>query len=453
MKKPNLISTSAKGFNEPERLLEEASRAFDSLSSFRERRRRCRNYAFGNQWRDPVVHDGVRMTEYDYILTQGGCPMKNNLIGRIVRNVLGIFHKRLEERRTDESDRMKRLREENSLDELYCRTMHEFLISGMAVHRKWIGFRNGRQGVWTEAVSPSNFFVDAGCSDPRGNDAALIGQHHRVDFRTWCSQFVRTPLEYEQALVYFPSIRGERRVTEIWRREQRPRLLVHDTMRGNISVKEMDEPVGKGCRTKWMLQDVWRYYFVDQDANILRQGDSPYIHGSHPYVFKGYPFLEGEIYSFVEDIIDQQRYTNRLITLYDWIIRATAKGVLLVPEDSVPLEWMDNVIKEWSRFDGVIRYKGKPGMPEPHQVSATGSAAGVAELLEIQLKMLEDVSGVTATLRGNTSSTSVSGSLFSQQTENALTSLTDILCSFDSFMAQCTLLDEMLLRQTGVNSE
>ena len=45
-------------------------------------------------------------------------------------------------------------------------------------------------------------------------------------------------------------------------------------------------------------------------------------------MFKAYPFIDGEIHSFVADVIDQQRYTNRLITLNDWVIRASAKGVL-----------------------------------------------------------------------------------------------------------------------------
>ncbi len=37
-------------------------------------------------------------------------------------------------------------------------------------------------------------------------------------------------------------------------------------------------------------------------------------------------------------MIDQQRYANRLITLYDWVMRASAKGVLLLPEGSVEPE-------------------------------------------------------------------------------------------------------------------
>jgi len=46
-------------------------------------------------------------------------------------------------------------------------------------------------------------------------------------------------------------------------------------------------------------------------GDILDEGEIPYEHKSHPYVFKAYPFIDGEIHSFVSDVIDQQRYTNR----------------------------------------------------------------------------------------------------------------------------------------------
>ena len=37
-----------------------------------------------------------------------------------------------------------------------------------------------------------------------------------------------------------------------------------------------------------------------------------------------------------QNIIDQQRYINRLITLIDFIMGASAKGVLVFPENAIP---------------------------------------------------------------------------------------------------------------------
>ena len=153
-------------------------------------------------------------------------------------------------------------------------------------------------------------------------------------------------------------------------------------------------------------------------------------------MFKGYPFLDGEIHSFVADIIDQQRYTNRLISLYDWVMRASAKGVLLFPEEALPRGGdIEEVADQWSRFNGVIAYRPKPGQPLPQQVNGNVSNVGIGDLLAIQLKMMEDVSGVNGALQGKIESLGMSGKLYSQQTENSLTSLRDILDTFDSFIS------------------
>ena len=44
--------------------------------------------------------------------------------------------------------------------------------------------------------------------------------------------------------------------------------------------------------------------------------------------------------------------------MYDWIMRASAKGVLLFPEECLPKGMsMEDVANEWARFDGVIMIK------------------------------------------------------------------------------------------------
>ena len=154
---------------------------------------------------------------------------------------------------------------------------------------------------------------------------------------------------------------------------------------------------------------------------------------------------EAELFA---DIIDQQRHANRLITLYDWVIRSSAKGVLLFPESALPDDVeIDDISDEWSRFNGVILFRPKAGMPLPQQVSGGASQAGITDLLNIQLKMLEDVSGVNGALEGKLTNSNVSGSLFNQQTRQAMTALLDILESYDSFILEGARLDLRLLRK------
>lgn len=139
-----------------------------------------------------------------------------------------------------------------------------------------------------------------------------------------------------------------------------------------------------------MMDDYWYYYYLSPLGDILAEGETPYEHKSHPYVFKAYPFIDGEIHSFVGDVIDQQRYTNRLITLYDWIMRASAKGVLMIPEDCIPQGMSPEEFSEaWAKFNGVVIYKPNKSGQVPQQVASNSTNIGINELLQLQLKFLK----------------------------------------------------------------
>lgn len=438
-------------------ILTDAKECWDQLSTFRRKRNRCRDYTYGRQWNDLIEVDGRTMTEYEYILREGNVPLKNNLIRRIVRNVIGVFRSKLPDlMKTVYKDELSGVAAENSMEELFCRSIEEFLISGMAIHRKRIGIYAGHPGVWTEIVSPGSFFFNADSRDVRGRDIDMVGQVHRVGFNEWVKAFVKTRDDFKKAAVIFGDGRRKLNVTEVWRREMVGRTLVHDFKKGRLLKfhDKPDEEVGKTrynggkFRSKWIMEEVWKYYFLTDDGEELLSGDSPYIDGGHPYIMKCYPYLDGEIQSFVGDLIDQQRYTNRLITLYDWVIRASAKGVLLLPEGAVDHSNMRNVADQWGRFNGVIVYKSDPLRPEPKQINSNMSNLGISELLEIQLKMMEDVSGVNGILQGNTNGGNVSGTLYNSQTTNAMYSLADLLETYMGFIRDCAAKDRLLLRQT-----
>lgn len=431
-------------------MLHQAKEYFNQLSSFRRKRNRCLDYTYGRQWNDIIEVDGRLLSEYEYILSEGNVPLKNNLIRRIVRNVLGVFRSRLPAiMKGLYSDDLSEIASQNSLEELFCRTMEEFLISGMAVHRKRLGNRNGKPGVWTEIVSPSSFFFNTDSRDVRGFDLNMVGQVHKVDLSDWLRSFVATPEDYRKAKDLFGDNQRTLNVTEVWRREMVPRILIHDRLNGRLIRKVENHRIRYNKSSqRWLLEEVWRYYFLTDDGDVILSGDSPYLHGGHPFVMKCYPFLDGEIQSFVGDLIDQQRYTNRLITLYDWVIRASAKGVLLLPEGAVEPSDIKAVGTQWSRFNGVIVYKADPMRPEPRQINSNLSNIGISELLEIQLKMMEDVSGVNGILQGNTTGSNVSGTLYDSQTTNAMYSLSDLLETFRIFITDCAAKDMELLRQS-----
>lgn len=462
-------------------LLERAMQCREEMSGFRRERLRNKMFTYGDQWSDRVVMDNLELREDEHMLRQGHVPLKNNLIRRLVRNVLGVFRDRYrlptcKARDLTEADKgitMERLlhynARRNRLGEIYARTMEEFLISGLAVHKKWYGRKGGVTDCWTDIVQNDAFFMDSGGRDVRGWDLSIIGEVHDMPFREVASEFAET----EEALRMLERIYGGRlgepadenpqcRIWEVWVREHPVRRHCHDTVTGRCwKMDEADyrrrvEPENRRrqaagvmqVRSRWFIDEEWRYYFLTSTGRVLRSGRTPYRHGSHPYVFKAYPFVDGEIHSFVSDILDQQKLTNRLISMYDWILQASAKGVLLMPEGALPENVsLDDIADEWSRFDGVIVFKPHAGDPLPQQISSKAVDIGITELLNIQLKMMEDISGVNGALQGKLDSNSMSGTLYNQQTRNSLSALSDLMSSYEDFIRQGTATDASNITQ------
>lgn len=458
-------------------MINEAISLWSALQPYREERLRCKNYTYGRQYLDHVNTDKGIMTEEEYIRKEGNVPLKNNLIRRIVRNVLGVFRNNMRFPSpaslglsdSDPSDILiasrleESIRREN-LKELYARLMEEYLIGGMVAVKKrpvFAGLGPGGPGrnlqeVLTDYVRPDSFFFDIASADPRGRDMTAIGEIHSVPLETAISSFATAPDDIPRirALAEFSSRTGltgscepSVRIVELWRREVRRYWLWHDRSRGRVCQSD-ERPDGIDEDCMWRSRSLWRYYFIGPDGTVLKEGDSPYGEAGHPYVMKAYPFIDGEIHSFVADCIDQQRYINRLITLNDWILRASAKGVLVFPEGSLPEDMeMEEISDQWARFNGVISYQHQDGVPAPYQVSHNATGIGISELLNVQLKMMEDVSGVNSALRGQLSSGTVSGTLFEMQTRQALAGLADIIEGFENFMHESALKEVVLLRR------
>ena len=478
-------------------VLMEAQHYWNQMDDFRHDRERNKRYTYGYQWDDIICVDGKKMSEADYIKAQGSVPLKNNLIRRLVRNVIGVYRSQLKEPTCTARDRDEQKLSEtmstilqcnmqlNRMNEVNARSMEEFLISGFIVHRKSYGWRNGKEDCWTDYVQPNNFFIDNNMRDFRGWDVTCLGEVHDVSFGQLCEQFAQTPQEYRRLKEIYKwasrreyiasyaerfgysrlenydflltSEPGRCRVIEVWRKEQKPRYRCHDYQNGDIfkiEVSDYEEQVAQVNRERmqmakaagmpeeevplikatWFVDDYWYFYYLSPFGDILREGETPFEHGSHPYVFKAYPFIDGEIHSFVADVIDQQRYTNRLIVLYDWIMRASAKGVLLMPEDCLPDGVsMEDIAESWTEFNGVIVYKPSASRQIPQQVANNSTNIGITELLNLQLKFFEDISGVNGALQGKPGFSGQSASMYNQQVQNSTMSLLDMLETYSQF--------------------
>lgn len=480
-------------------VLMQAQRAWENLEVFRRERERNKRYTYGYQWDDKITVDGKTMTEEEYIKKEGNIPLKNNIIRRLVKTTLGVYRSQDKEPTCTARDRDEQTLGEtmstilqynmqlNRMNDLYARTMEDFLIGGLVAHRKWFGWRNGKCDCWTDYVQPNNFFIDGNMRDLRGWDVSLIGEVHDLSFDEVCEAFAESPQDvsklrdiYHTSLrlrnvglnvnyfgtsrdrnngydFLFPEDQSRCRVIEVWRKESKPRYRCHDYNNGQLFKCEeedlqelvldenkarIEQGVSAGMNKddipliqyKWFMDDYWYYYYLSPQGDIMKEGETPYAHGSHPYVFKAYPFIDGEIHSFVADVIDQQRYINRLITMHDWILRSSAKGVLIFPEDCLPKGVDPNdILDEWGRVNSVI-FTRKGAQQLPQQIASNATNIGISELLAMELKLVEDISGVHGALQGKPGYSGQSGSLYAQQTQNATMSLLDMLECFSGFV-------------------
>jgi hypothetical protein len=459
----------------------------------------------------PDPERGGTQSEEDYIRKQGSIPLKNNLIRRLVNNVTGVYLNQDKQPLCKARDRQEQRLGEimsqalecnwtlNGMAELNAKSFEEFLISGMVVHRKSYGWRGDKTDCWTDEVNPNYFFIDSNIRRADGKDASIIGEIHDITFGELCQQFAHNAEDYDRLKrIYAGKTQHELvgnlseefgygrlfsydyfiprdpqlcRVIEVWRKESKPRYRCIDPMEGSMykvdaeDYRELVEAENTRRRAEgerlgfapddvplieaeWCLDQYWYYRFLTPTGEVLDEGETPYDHGEHPYVCKFYPFIDGEIHSFVDDVIDQQRYVNRLVTLYDWIMRSSVKGAVYAPDDCLPddMTWED-FAEQVTKVGGLVRYKVKPHGQVPHQVAANSTNIGIADLLQIQLKFFEDISGVNGALQGKPGYSQTSGLLYAQQTQNATTSLMRLLQSFSGFTCEAAKKDVKNIQQ------
>lgn len=455
--------------------LQLAHEAWLAGEDFRRRRRRYKRYAYGRQWDDPVRDiDGRTTTEGALVEVGGRRPLTNNMIRQLIKSVVGNFRASVSEEdpaanRSPDAATARR----NSLLEMDCRMLEEFLISGCAVQRVVAEKRIGGSGVWIDNVSPDKFFVNQH-SDPRGTDVELIGMLHSMSLREVMMRFGTTEETREKISKAYtnPTSGGERpilssvvgghdemsedffrasagrcRVIEVWTLESCTLLRCHDyrnasyfivdeSSRAEIeSLNRQRRSLGDGqVETVAFTTLRWRCRFYAPTGLLLDEYDSPYGHGGHPFALKMYPLIDGEVHSLVEDVIDQQRHINRLITLIDHIMSVSAKGVLLFPEDQKieEMTWKQ-VGQLWARADSILPYSPNGSSREPHQVMSANESPGAYRMLETQLKLFQEISGVSDTLRGKMPGYQTSAETLDAQLRTSTIAMLDLLDSFNDF--------------------
>lgn len=389
-------------------------------------RERLKRYTYGDQWGDSILTpEGETISESEWIMRTGRRPLTNNLIRRLVKTIVGRYR--------DMAVRNSWYDPESAagasgllLEELDSRLLEEFVISGMAVQR--VADDNPLNGLSADVtnVNPALFFCND-YRDPRGRDIETLGMLHDMSPAEAVMRFgkagngefhenldrlldgdigQRVPITSDTATFYTP-LRGRIRIIEAWTREY---------------------GTSKGIE--------WRVRWFTPEGTMLASYTSPWGHRSHPFVVKHYPLTDGEVHSFVEDIVDQQKYINRIIVLIDRILATSSKGVLLFPTHQKPANqsW-DQIAEQWGRPDGIIPITGKDEIV-PRQIGGTTADASAYRLLEMELKLFDQTAGVGSALLGvsgaNIGATGVDH--YQAQVENATIALADIYRTFRSLI-------------------
>ena len=180
---------------------------------------------------------------------------------------------------------------------------------------------------------------------------------------------------------------------------------------------------------------VWRCYYLSPYGDVLMKMDrSPYDHQEHPYIFGLHPLVDGETYSLVESVIDQQKHINRLISLLDASLAKSVKNLMFVPETIVPDQYKGDYqafADQAVQFNGMIFYKPKPGVEMPKVIQQNSMPLGAQELLSLQMNLMKEISAVNDAVQGADPGRLTTASLYAQRTANAATTNKDY---FDFFI-------------------
>jgi hypothetical protein len=300
-------------------------------------------------------------------------------------------------------------------------------------------------------------------------DKEYISSQYSVDTRN---------SEIEHTQFYWPAEYGKCRVIELWTKERREAWLCDDPMesepyfvpinqksaiealnarRLEMNIKRnpdgtpMTDETGQVLTFvpeeeyrkqalityEWRVETYWYYRYLSPDGYVLEEGKSPYWNGAesfHPFVFKPYPFIDGEFHPFISEIIPSQEYFNYYMVALDFYIRNAAKGVLMIDKESLTDDMrLEDIAEEYVKSNGVILYTSKRRGEKPSVATASSIPGGFDYIIQLSRSMVDDVSGVQPALQGKGQG-SESGVLYQAKATQASYSILDLIKSYDSFL-------------------
>ena len=449
-------------------------------------------------------HPHRTIREDALISRSGKVPLKHNYIQQYIRNIHGqllssptqtvVYARSRDDQPLGEmlTNALQACHQLNRIRKIDINVVEELCLTGIACAKVRYGYwstKNRTDGK-IDLVNINRLFFNADIEDPRLTDIRRIGELHDYTFDDLVRNFAtcredvqalreiygichdHTKLEnlYENHASRLQNLNflytndlGKYRVIEVWERLGRWVLYIHDYADGTeeiyteltmqeveaINASRIEQGMAAGIApdtvkliyAREQYEYYWRVKYLTPNGYCIKETESPYAHEEHPYVLAAMPVIDGRFKAVLSDVIDIQRYINRLLTLLDFIIGASAKGLLMVPQECIPDD-MD-FAREYVKTNGVILIKKGAYDKLPKQISMNGTNIGAWEMFAQEMNIMQQISGLNGAVQGQVPRANTPSSLYAQQAQN---SMMNFVVLFENYNMFCEERDEKLLK-------
>lgn len=444
----------------------------------------------------------------DVLISRSGkVPLKHNYLQQYVRNIHGqllssptqtvVYARSRDDQPLGEmlTNALQACHQLNKVKKLDINIVEELCLTGVACAKVRYGYwstKNRTDGK-IDLVNINRLFFNTDLEDPRLTDIRRIGEIHDYTFDDLVHNFAtcradiqalreiygvchnsaklesiytrnRDRLENLDFLI--TNDLGKFRVIEVWERVGRWVLYTHDYADGteeiysDLTMADVeainDARLTQGAAVGLAPEAVklvyaqeqpehyWRVKYLTPNGYCIKEMETPYTHEEHPYVVAAMPVIDGKFKAVMSDVVDIQRYVNRLLTLLDFIIGSSAKGLLMVPQECIPDD-MDirDFAKEYVKVNGVILLRKGAGDKLPKQIATNSTNIGAWELFAQEMNIMQQISGLNGAIQGQVPRANTPSSLYAQQAQY---SMQNFVILFENYNMFCEERDEKLLK-------
>lgn len=514
------------------KLLQWLSHYYDNMSELRKKWKRAQDFVMGRQLEEKIEWNGRKITIREYMELQGMPILEYDVISDKLISLVGLVR---QQRATasctavdpNEEDYISFFNEylrqndnNNNRQEMDARLFYEFCVFGFIGMSTVWDRRDGREGIFNDKVDIYKLAVPP-FFKPDLSDIEIFGVAHDLTWREILAKFtdgsdgqaqqlneiyLQTQTHYSPEQGYqatgeaqltgledflHSSIQGKYRVIEVWTKESRQSIWVHDWDKGDagfmpMGVKaELDAENESRKRANVMMDEnglpildengeemyyvdpeelnlieyepqmetFWYRRYITPNGYLLDARESPYFVlrngyrcSIQPYSFLAYPCLQGEVKSLIMRMENNQRTLNHYMMMINFVVANGAKGTLLVDDASVS----DKVSPEenrrnYNKTNGEYHWDSSKGGEKPEVLMNKSMPAGVEFMINFAKTMAAEGSGVQGALQGVHRNTS--GKQYQLERESASTSVTDFVESFNCFKLREAKLKTYLIQE------